>query len=198
MRYGGDDYRNKLDPDFPLQPRPAALLPPERDVHILDVGAGPLTYLGKKASGKQLRITAVDPLADEYDKILHKYGVQPLIRTQRLEAEGLTKRFSSNTFDLCVACNCLDHSYNPERAVLQMIDVVKKGRYVLLEHFRNEGERQNYSGLHQWNFDLSPVGDFLIRSKSSVTNMTQKYADQCTIYCELIDDYWLVTRILKK
>jgi hypothetical protein len=42
-------YRNRLDPDFPLQPRPEALLPPEKDVHILDVCAGPLTYLGKKA-----------------------------------------------------------------------------------------------------------------------------------------------------
>jgi SAM-dependent methyltransferase len=196
-----DEYRDSLDPDLPLQLRPTALLPPERDAHILDVGAGPLTYLGRKASGRQLQITAVDPLADEYDKILHKYGIQPVVRTQRLEAEDLTKRFSANTFDLCVAHNSLDHAHNPERAVLQMIDVVKRGRYVLLEHARNEAEQQKYSGLHQWNFDLSPDGGFLIRSKSSVTNMTQKYADRCTICCELLrvgSKEFLVTRILKK
>jgi hypothetical protein len=81
-----------------------------------------------------------------------------------------------------------------------MIDVVKKGRYVLLEHCPNEAEATKYSGLHQWNFDLSPDGDFLIKSKSNVTNMTQKYADRCTISCELLSEDgedWLVTRILK-
>ena len=41
-------YQQKFDPDLPLQPRPAALLPPQEKIHILDVGAGPLTYLGRK------------------------------------------------------------------------------------------------------------------------------------------------------
>jgi SAM-dependent methyltransferase len=191
-------YRNRLDPDFPLDPRPEALLPPEKEVHILDVGAGPLTSLGKKSPGRVLKITALDALADEYDKILHRYGVQPLIRTQLFEAEKLTERYSANTFDLCFAQNSLDHAYNPEQSILQMIDVVKKGRYVLLEHFANEAESVGYTGLHQWNFDLSPDGDFLIRSKSNVTNMTQKYAGRCTISCELLSERWLVTRILKR
>src|SRR5262249_304390 len=117
------------------------------------------------------------------------------------EAEKLTKRYSANTFDLCFASNSLDHAYNPEQAILQMIDVVKRGRYVLLEHNPNEAERVGYTGLHQWNFDLSPDGDFLVRSKSDVTNMTQKYADRCTTSCELLmdgDKNLLVTRILKR
>jgi hypothetical protein len=82
-----------------------------------------------------------------------------------------------------------------------MIDVVKKARYVLLEHNLNEAEKEKYTGLHQWNFDLSGEKDFLIRSKSHVTNMTQKYADRCAIYCELASEAgrdWLITRILKK
>jgi len=189
-------YRDRLNPDFPLQARPEALLP-VGDVHILDVGAGPLTYLGKKAVGRSLTITAIDALAHEYDKILNKYSIQPLVRTQKLDAENLTARYGPNTFDLCFARNCLDHTYDPERAILQMIQVVKKGRYVLLEHYPNEAENQHYSGLHQWNFDVSPDGDFLIYSKSTVTNFSKKYGDLAVISCEYIGQNLLVTRILK-
>lgn len=197
-----DTYGLGFDPDLPLQPRPAALLPPQTEVHILDVGAGPLTYLGKKCEGKHINITAVDPLSDEYDKILDKYQIQPLVRTQKLAAEDLTKRLPSNTYDLVFARNCIDHAYDPERAILQMIDVVKSGRYVLLEHRPNEAENENYSGFHQWNFSLSANGDFLISSKFKRVNMTKKYAELCTITCEIVnegrDGDWLITRIQKR
>lgn len=200
-----DTYGVRFDPDLPLQPRPAALLPPQTEIHILDVGAGPLTYLGKIYDGKHVNITAVDPLADDYDRILLKYQIQPLVRTQKLAAEDLTRRFPSSTYDLVFARNCIDHAYNPERAILQMIDVVKSGRYVLLEHRPNEAENENYSGLHQWNFSLSANGDFLISSKRKKVNMTNKYTNLCTITCEIVNEGgggegldWLITRIQKK
>ena len=197
-----DQYRNSFDPDLPLQPRPAALLLPQAEIHILDVGAGPLTFLGKVYEGKCINITAVDPLADEYDKILNKYQFQPLVRTQKLAAENLTKRFPSNKFDLVFARNSIDHAYNPERAILQMINVVKSGRYVLLEHTPNEAENANYSDLHQWNFSMSINGDFLISSKFEKVNMTKKYAELCTMTCELVNEGrhgdFLITRIRKK
>jgi SAM-dependent methyltransferase len=195
-----DTYGVRLDPDFPLQPRPAALLPPRSEAHILDVGAGPLTYLGKTREGMRINITAVDPLAHEYDRILHKYQIIPIIRTQKLAAEELTKRFPSNTFDLVFARNCIDHTYDPERAIVQMIDVVKSGGYVLLEHRPNEATAQNYAGLHQWNFFLSANGDFLISSKSKQVNITEKYSKRCTITCEMVVDVgdWLITRIQKR
>lgn len=197
-----DQYRNSFAPDFPLQPRPAALLPPQTEIHILDVGAGPLTFLGKIHKGRHVKITAVDPLAEEYDKILDKNQIQPLVRTQKLAAENLTKRFPSSTFDLVYARNSIDHAYNPERAILQMINVVKSGMYVLLEHTPNEAENANYSDLHQWNFSMSANGDFLISSKSWKVNMTKKYAELCTITCELVNEGrhgdFLITRIQKR
>ena len=48
LQMGDNNYGKRFDPDLPLQPRPTDLLPPQTEVHILDVGAGPLTYLGKK------------------------------------------------------------------------------------------------------------------------------------------------------
>ena len=178
------------------------MLPAQTEVKILDVGAGPLTYLGKKWGGRHVNITAIDPLADKYDRILAKYQLQPLVRTQKLAAEDLSQRFPAGTFDLAFARNCLDHAYNPERAVLQMIEVVKRGRYVLLEHKPNEARQQSYTGLHQWNFSVSANGDFMIGSKFETVNMTKKYAELCTITCEVVGEDrigdLLVTRIQKR
>ncbi len=198
-----DDYGDRCDPDLPLQPRLAALLSSSpAGVHVLDVGAGPLTFLGKTWKDKHVAITAVDPLADAYDIILDRYQIQPLIRTQKLAAEDLLTRFLPDTYDLVFARNCLDHAYNPERAIVQMIVVVKTGRYVVLEHHLNEAENANYSGLHQWNFSVSAKGDFVISSQCTTVNMTRKYEALCAITCEIVNnggnDNWVVTRIQKR
>lgn len=196
-----DAYGHRFDADLPIQPRVAALLPAQTDIHILDVGAGPQTFLGKKADGKRLTITAVDPLAEEYDKILAKYGIEPLIRTQKLAAEDLTKQFARGKFDLVVARNCIDHAADPEQAVLQMVEVLKADCYVLMEHKVNEAEAEGYEGLHQWNFSMTDQGEFLIRSRSTSVNMTQKYATSFQTTCELIrepgESDWLIARIQK-
>ena len=130
-------------------------------------------------------MTAIDPLADAYDRLLDKYHVKPIIRTQKAYAESLTTRFPPNTFDLVFARNSIDHARNPEMAILQMIEVAKTGCYVLLVHYVNEAERAGYTGLHQWNFSMSANGDFLISSGSVRVNMTRKVAGLCTTTCEL-------------
>ncbi len=197
-----DQYHVRFDPDLPLQPRPTALLPDQENVKILDVGAGPQTYLGKKVEGKNIDLQAIDPLADAYDKIFKKYDITPVVRTKKLASEDLKKKFSSNEFDLVFARNCIDHAYEPEHAVMLMVDIVKNGCHVLMEHRPNEAITENYVGLHQWNFSMNEKGDFIIGSKDADVNMTEKYADVCTIKCETLqepgDGEWLITRIHKK
>ena len=197
-----DIYGLRFDPDLPLQPRPLALLPDKFDIHILDVGAGPLTYLGKKAKNKKITITAVDALADEYDKILEKYDIVPLVRTSKLDAESLTDAFSPDSFDLVFARNCIDHAYNPKAAIFQMINVLKPGGYVLLEHRPHEAENRKYHGLHQWNFHTNPAGDFMVGSRNSQLNLTESFINIATIKCEIVheerDGDMLITRIMKK
>jgi SAM-dependent methyltransferase len=178
-----EDYRVRCDPERVLQPTVAALLPTRSKVHILDVGAGPLTCLGKTLPGKEIEITAIDVLADEWDRLLERYRVQPLVRSQRLAAEELTTRFAANTFDLAFAQNSIDHCHDPERAIAQMIDVVKSGCYVLLQHAQNEGDCRGWAGLHQWNFSVSG-GALTIASRRSFVNVTDKYAGLCRIECE--------------
>ena len=73
-----EDFAIRMDPQLPLQQNVIEVFPEavERELKILDVGAGPLTYLGKVWPGHTLDITAIDPLADEYATIFAKSAWQ--------------------------------------------------------------------------------------------------------------------------
>lgn len=185
-------YLKKLDPNRELDPLLAKLLPPGvQPVDLLDVGAGPLTVLGKKCKGRTLRIVAIDPLAQAYDKLLSKHGVTPPVRTIRGDAEQLSAQFGRESFDLVYAQNCIDHSYSPEAAILEMVRVVRKDGFVVLKHSANEAEKQRYEGLHQWNL-CQEDGDLIISTKTSKLNFTQKHKELCKINrSDLEHDYFL-------
>lgn len=150
----GADFVERTNPIQPLQAHVAAHIaaPGGATVKILDVGAGPLTVLGKTWVGRNVEITAVDPLANDYHRLLRRHGVRPPVPTQYCEAEKLAARFGRDVFDLVYSRNALDHSYNPLEALRQMVAVCKPGGVALLEHLINEGETEKYYGLHQWNF----------------------------------------------
>jgi SAM-dependent methyltransferase len=126
---------------------------PQATVSILDVGAGPITSIGFRYPGKQLAITAVDPLAGEYDWILREYAIEPPVRTLPLRGEQLLERFARGSFDLAFAQNSLDHTGDPLRVIRNMVAVVRPGGNVVLRHTRNEAVTEQYRQLHQWNFD---------------------------------------------
>jgi SAM-dependent methyltransferase len=146
-----EDYQARTDPNTQLEPELAALIGSPK-ARIIDVGAGPLTTIGKEWKGHKLDVTAVDPLADEYSSLLSRYNVVPPIQTQKAEAESLGDYFPENSFDLAYARNCLDHSYDPLLAIRQMLHITKVGGRVYLKHLQDEGANERYQGLHQWNF----------------------------------------------
>jgi SAM-dependent methyltransferase len=125
----------------------------DEEVSILDVGAGPVTWLGFRYPGKKLTIVAVDPLADEYDRLLEVAGLEPPVRTIAVTGEALLEHFGSRRFDIAYASNALDHSADPFAIISNMVALVRDGGTVVLRHKRNEGEQARYGGLHQWNFD---------------------------------------------
>ena len=162
-----DDYRQRLDPQTPLDSWILKYLDPSAPViSILDVGSGPMTNLGKIWPGHDVRLTAVDALADEYNRLLDELGVAPPVRTQRCDSERLLERFPENHFDLVHARNTLDHSYQPVEAIRQMLGVVKPTGLVVLSHSANEAENMEYQGFHQWNFCVENE-DFIIWDKQS-------------------------------
>ena len=127
---------------------------PGEEVSILDVGAGPVTKLGFQFPGKTLTIVAVDPLAEEYERLLREASLTPPVWTIHVAGEALLEHFGTGTFDIAYASNALDHSADPFIIISNMVAVVRRGGVVLLRHKRNEGESARYGGLHQWNFDV--------------------------------------------
>lgn len=192
-----DEYRQRLDPHLSLQNHIISLLPQKEKIDILDVGAGPLTYIGKVYEKAKITIIAVDPLADEYDRILRKYNVVPQVRTKKLDAEKLTTVFPHNSFDFVFARNCIDHSYSPEIALLEMLKVVKAGHYMLLMHRPDEAEKEHWQGLHQWNFSAKD-GDFIISSKNGSVNFSKKHKEICEVRCTYDRDDDMLHTIIRK
>jgi SAM-dependent methyltransferase len=151
-----DDRALRLAPDTEIRDplvREELERNPADEASILDVGASPITRLGFCYPGKMLTIVAVDPLADEYERLLRDLGLEPPIRTICVAGEDLLEHFEPQQFDLAYASNALDHSADPLTIISNMVAVVRAGGVVLLRHKRNEGEAARYGGLHQWNFD---------------------------------------------
>jgi SAM-dependent methyltransferase len=163
------DRESRLTPDTQIRdPLVRAELEriPAQEVSILDVGAGPVTGLGFRYPGKTITIVPVDPLADEYERLLRDAELDPPIRTIRVAGEALVEHFGSRRFDIAYASNALDHSADPFTIISNMVAVVRTGGIVLLRHKRNEGESARYGGLHQWNFDV--VDDSLLLWNNAV------------------------------
>jgi SAM-dependent methyltransferase len=183
------DFAYRLDPDAILN---EALIAERLDrfddeVAILDVGAGPLTTLGKQYPGKSLKIRAVDPLADQYDAILAEAGLEPPVRTEPGDGERLLDLFPAESFDIAYAANALDHSYDPMQAVESMVALVRPGGFVALRHHRNEANQKSYLGLHQWNFD-SRDGRFVIWNREGSHDMNARVEGRADVECRIDGD----------
>ncbi len=177
-----DDFRARMDPATPLDPRIAELLRGlGRDrARLLDVGAGPVTSLGHQLPGMALEITATDPLGALYAELCARHGVAPPCPTGFAVAEDLASFFPAGGFDLVHCRNALDHSFDPLRGIEQMLAVTRTGGLVLLRHFPNEAETEGYSGFHQFNFDLRE-GRFLIWNREGVVDVAAALRCPCTV-----------------
>jgi SAM-dependent methyltransferase len=150
------DYERRIDPTTAIRdPALVACIDTlgAAQIDLIDVGAGPLTSVGRTHPGRTLNVTAVDPLAQEYDRLLAELHIEPPTRTVAGSAERLLERFPPASFDIAYAQNALDHGLNPRRGIHNMLEVVRPGGFVVLRHLRNEAATERYTGLHRWNFE---------------------------------------------
>ena len=173
-------------------------LQPSNHFRILDVGAGPLSSIGKTMPDATLEIVATDPLANIYDALLEQNQIVPVVRTQFAIAEDLSAFFSPSLFDMVHCSNALDHSMEPMRGIAEMLRVVKVNGTVFLSHTRNVAEHENYSGFHQYNFDI--VNDrFVIWNKEMCITVEHTLPVACTVTNTLIENgEWIHTVITKR
>jgi len=56
-----------------------------------------------------------------------------------------------------------------------MIKVTKNKHFIILQHSENEGERQNWYGLHKWNFFIEKNALWLQGRDLKKVNLTRKF-----------------------
>jgi SAM-dependent methyltransferase len=193
-------YKLRADPKAPISDPLLKMLIakiPSETVSIIDVGAGPLTAVGKTYPGKEVRVTATDPLAPEYDRIMQEAGIDPPVPPIACRGEDLLDLFGPATFDVAFARNALDHCVDPVRVITNMVQLVKQDRFVLLRHLRREANTHMYLGLHQWNFDIED-GEFVIwRTRRDKVHMDRLLSPMATVV-SLEEEGWVVCVITKR
>jgi SAM-dependent methyltransferase len=153
-----EGFARKTDPKAPLLPRVedlAARLGLEQGstLEILDIGSGPLSYVGTQSPNYAVNLTAVDPLADQYNQSLDNKGIEGVGRPSKGYFETALWQLGAQRFDIVWCANSLDHSIDPVLGLYNIINVCKSGGGVILLFHPNEAEGENYQGLHQWNLN---------------------------------------------
>lgn len=122
------------------------------DSKILDAGAGVVTALGTRLNNQQLDITAIDVLAEEYNKLLETYHLSFPIKTEQGTFEGIVDQFGENVFDFVYAKNSLDQCLRPIHALWNMIRACKPNGYIFIQLSENSATKSGYGGLTLWDF----------------------------------------------
>ena len=177
-----EDWRRRMDPASPLEPaiaREARALGGAR-LRLLDVGAGPVTGVGYVLPGVAVALTATDPLAPLYARLLDRHGQRPPVPTGFAVAEDLRLFLPEESFDLVHCRNALDHSFDPLRGIEEILAMLRPGGRALLRHIRNEAENERYTGFHRWNFDLRD-GRFTIWNREAAVDVASVLRTPCRV-----------------
>ncbi len=153
LKKGAMDKR--LNPKAKLRKDVREYLPKDqKQLNLLDVGAGPITRLGYIWGDRDINIQAVDVNGNLYQELFNKHQITPPVVTKFSEAEKVHELYEPATFDFAFSRNALDHCYDPIQSIKNMVTLLKPQRYAVLLHRRNEGLSQGYRGAHLWNFDV--------------------------------------------
>jgi SAM-dependent methyltransferase len=142
-----------------LDPAPAD----DEVLQLLDVGSGPFSTLGqaRPGAGAGAEIVRADALGDVYNRLLDECGLVRFPRVRTVKGEDLSREFGADAFHFVNCANALDHFEDPARSFLEMLRVCKPGGIVQIISIENEGEREAYGGLHQWNLLAADDGLWL-------------------------------------
>jgi SAM-dependent methyltransferase len=134
---------------------------PEETIMIIDVGCGPISTIGNGSISNPVEVVYADALGDEYNAILDKHGFEALPRIRAIRGEDLETTFGRQSFHAVNCANALDHFDDPRLAFINFYEVCKIGGVIHLVSYENEGVREGYSGLHQWNLRADDKGLWL-------------------------------------
>lgn len=134
-------------------------------LEALEIGSGPNSNLSYWVDNNTIKVTAIDPLADAYKRIMKKLKYKYPIAPIKLKGEGLLKRFKKESFHLVFAQNSLDHAENPLKCFENGYHLLKKGGLFFVCSNIKEGSRKSWSGMHKYDIYIENKELFLTTQK---------------------------------
>lgn len=175
-----EDMRSRLTPEKMKSVFPPCLFPLMEEIgntpKVLDVGSGPVSMLNYGAENKLIDLIAVDPLIEQYNALLLKYGYSIKYPAIHGPGERLSTFLQKNFFDITWCHNALDHSDNPVEVLREMIKVTKYGGYIIIHTWENEGTFEGFYGLHKHNLSFDDglcLQSFVSEELTPVVNITK-------------------------
>lgn len=148
---------------------------------FIDLGCALSYTFGTHLDGYDVTIDRVDPLAAFYNRILERHAPErPRIKFGMLECASAF--YDRGSVDLIQVRNALDHSANPMQGVEECLRCLRVGGVLYLNHHRNEANRENYRGFHQYNIDVEN-GCLIIWNRSERINLNDALKGFATVEC---------------
>lgn len=162
---------------------------------VLDVGCGMSYKTGTAINGNETDFRYIDPLAEFYNDILDKKNL-PFPRISFGMVEYLSSFVEKNSVSFIMINNALDHSFDPVKGIMECMSVLKTEGILYLYHYKNEAERENYRGFHQFNIDCEN-GDLICWNNEKNTNISKMLSEYAKVEVVDLGDY-VATVINKK
>lgn len=146
------------------------------NARIMDIGCGLAPKYGNRTRfGCNLRIDRVDPLAYFYNKVNEKFALNAEVNLECKYGmfEFIANFYDKETFDGIIICNALDHCFNPFKALIELLYVMKTGGYIYTNHHHAEAVYESYHGLHKFNIDYTKNDDLVIWNEENFINVTE-------------------------
>lgn len=172
------NFKKRCEPNKPLNDFVEKYCSTRTNNIILDVGSGPISIVGTTHKLIDFEVIAIDPLANEYHKILLDNKVYQATTPISLAGEDISQMFQNNYFDIAYARNSIDHSLNPVKIVSNMINVVKPDGFIVMTHIHKQAP-PCCNGLHNWSF-TKKLDDFIIKTLECEINVSELFADRIT------------------
>ena len=116
----------------------------------LEIGSGPNSNLSYWVDNELLEVTAIDPLADVYEKIMRKLNYKYPITPIKIKGEEILEHFGEETYHIVFAQNSLDHVEDPIKCFNNANNVLKKGGFLFVCSNIKEGTRKSWTGMHKY------------------------------------------------
>ena len=122
-----------------------------KTLKTLEIGSGPNSNLSYWVDNELLEVTAIDPLADVYEKIMRKLNYQYPITPIKMKGEEILEHFGEESYHIVFAQNSLDHVEDPIKCFNNAYSVLKKGGFLFVCSNIKEGTRKSWTGMHKFN-----------------------------------------------